>query len=128
MFWLSHVFTYLNVKNTYSFTGFRPFTTFSAYFDVIYHVIGDDVSDKIINYRKYTYSVMVNIYQHLFFSTFKKTGQICPKTYPALYEIIMDLCTAWYTTLANNVLFFTKINKAHYVDDAFDFWLIFMLQ
>ena len=79
---MSHVFTYLNVKNTYIFTGFRPFftfMTFSAYFDVIYHVIGDDVSDKITNYRKYTYSIMVYIYKHFVFSTFKKQAKYAPK-------------------------------------------------
>ena len=66
-FWLSRVFSYLNVKNTSIFNDFRPFfmfLTFSAYFDVIYHVIGDDVSDEITNYGIYTYSIMVYIYKH----------------------------------------------------------------
>ena len=68
-FWLLRVFSCLNLRNTSIFTSFRPFftfLTFSAYFDVIYHVIGDDVSDKITNYRIYTYSIMIYIYKHFF--------------------------------------------------------------
>ena len=90
-FWLSRVFSYLNVKNTSIFNDFRPFfmfLTFSAYFDVIYHVIGDDVSDEITNYVIYTYSIMVYIYKHFISQLLilaKKMGQIGPKTYPTLY-------------------------------------------
>ena len=35
------------------------------YVSVIYYVIGDDVSDKISNYRIYACSIMVYIYKHM---------------------------------------------------------------
>ena len=68
--------------------------SFSAYFDVIYHVIGDDISDKITNYRIYTDLIIVYIYKHFFSQLLifgEKTGQIGPKTYPALLKKIYEL-------------------------------------
>ena len=59
---------------------------FLTYFDVIYHVIGDDVSDEITNYGIYTYSIIVYIYK-IFISKLlifrEKNGPNRPQNVPS---------------------------------------------
>ena len=45
--------------NFYQFSSIFYIYDVSAYFDVIYHIIRNDVSDKITNYRMYSYSIII---------------------------------------------------------------------
>ena len=101
-FWLSRVFSYLNLKKTSIFNDFSSiffiFLTFSAYFDVIYYVIGDDVGDEITNYGIYTYWIMVNIYKHFISQLLifiEKSGPNRPKNVPSPFRNLSKIVVWW---------------------------------
>ena len=85
-----HLFKFKKRMQFHQFSSISYVYDVFDIFDVIYHVIGDDVSDKINNYWKYTCSNIVKLITFInnFFSQLLKNRLNMPQNVPSPFSNI----------------------------------------